>query len=61
MSHLIPSVCLPSFKPLFPQWYDKIAHWNYHANNKRHLMKNCIALKFKVHELFKAGALTFGN
>ena len=44
---------------VYLRWYNKNAHYDYHSSNKGHSTKDCTALKRRVHDLIKAGALTF--
>ena len=46
-------------QPPYPRWYNENARCDYHSGNKGHSMEDCTALKRRVHDLIKAGALTF--
>ena len=45
----------------YPRWYNENARCDYHFGNKGHSTKDCIALKRRVHDLIKAGALAFND
>ena len=48
-------------QPPYPKWYNKNARCDYHFGNRGHSTKDCTALKQKVHDLIKAGALAFDD
>ena len=48
-------------QPSYPGWYNKNARCDYHYGNKGHSTKDCIALKRRVHDLIKDGALAFDD
>ena len=48
-------------QPPYPKWYNKNARCDYHYGNRRHSTENCTALKWRVHDLIKAGALAFDD
>ena len=52
----IPQMQLP-----YPKWYNENAQCDYHFNNKRHSIEDYTALKRRVHDLIKAGALAFDD
>ena len=52
---------IPPMQPPYPRWYNKNAHCDYHSSNRGHLTEDYTALKRKVHDLIKAGALAFDD
>ena len=52
---------IPPMQPPYTRWYNKNARCDYHFDNKGHSMEDCTALKRRVHDLIKAGALAFDN
>ena len=58
LGSLVP-MDIPPMQPLYPRWYNENAHYDYHPGNRGHSMEDCITLKQRVHDLIKAGALTF--
>ncbi|XP_073221270.1 uncharacterized protein [Cicer arietinum] len=46
-------------EPPYPKGYDSNAVCDYHSGAVGHSTENCLALKFKVHDLLKAGWLNF--
>ena len=48
-------------QPPYPRWYNKNARCDYYSDNRGHSTKDCIALKRRVHDLIKAGALAFDD
>ena len=48
-------------QPPHPRWYNKNARCDYHSGNKGHSTEDCTALKQRVHDLIKAGALAFDD
>ena len=48
-------------QPPYLRWYNKNAQCDYHSGNRGHSTKDCTALKRRVHDLIKAGALAFDN
>ena len=50
---------IPPIQPLYPRWYNENACCDYHSGNRGHSTEDCTALKRKVHDLIKAGALAF--
>ena len=45
----------------YPRWYNENARCDYHSDNRGHSTIDCTALKRKVHDLIKAGALAFDD
>ena len=60
LGSLIP-MDIPLMQPLYPRWYNENARCDYHSDNRGHSTEDCIALKRRVHDLIKAGSLTFEN
>ena len=56
---LAAPVHLPPLTPSYPKSYDPNVRCNYHAGAQGHSIENCTALKYKVRDLFRAGALKF--
>ena len=52
---------IPPMQPSYPRWYNKNARCDYHYGNRGHSTKDCIALKRRVHDLIKDGALAFDD
>ena len=52
---------IPAMEPSYPRWYNENAQCDYHSGNRGHSTEDCTALKRKVHDLIKAGALTFDD
>ena len=50
---------IPPIKPPYPRWYNVNARCDYHSGNRGHSTEACTTLKRRVHDLIKAGALTF--
>ena len=48
-------------QPPYPRWYNENARCDYHSVNRGHFTKDCTALKRRVHDLIKAGALAFDD
>ena len=48
-------------QPLYPRWYNENANCDYHSDNRGHSTEDCIALKQRVHDLIKVGALSFDD
>ena len=48
-------------EPPYPKWYNKNAYCDYHSGNRGHSTENCTVLKWRVHDLIKAGALAFDD
>ncbi|XP_073221489.1 uncharacterized protein [Cicer arietinum] len=48
-----------TIEPPYPKGYDSNAVCDYHSGAVGHSTENCLALKFKVHDLLKAGWLNF--
>ncbi|XP_073223454.1 uncharacterized protein [Cicer arietinum] len=48
-----------TIEPPYPKGYDLNAVCDYHSGAVGHSTENCLALKFKVHDLLKAGWLNF--
>ena len=48
-------------QPPYPRWYNKNARCDYYSDNRGHSTKDCIALKRRVHDLIKVGALAFDD
>ena len=53
------SVDIPPLQPSYPSWYNENVHCDYHSGKRGHSTKNCTALKRRVHDFIKIGALTF--
>ena len=52
---------IPLMQPLYPKWYNKNAQCDYHFNNRGYSIEDYTALKRRVHDLIKVGALAFDN
>ena len=52
-------VHLPPLQPPYLKWYDSNAYCDYHVRAIEHTTEDCIALKYKVMDLMKTGALNF--
>ena len=48
-------------QPPYSRWYNENARCDYHSDNRGHSTEDCTALKRRVHDLIKAGALTFDD
>ena len=48
-------------QPSYPKWYNENARCDYHSGNRGHSTEDCTALKRRVHDLIKAGALAFDD
>ena len=48
-------------QPPYPRWYNENARCDYHSGNRGHSTEDCTALKRRVHDLIKAGALAFDD
>ena len=48
-------------QPPYPRWYNENARCDYHFGNRGHSTEDCTALKRRVHDLIKAGALAFDD
>ena len=48
-------------QPPYPRWYNENARCDYHSGNRGHSTEDCTALKRRVHDLIKAGALVFDD
>ena len=48
-------------QPPYPRWYNENARCDYHSGNRGHSTKDCTALKRRVHDLIKVGALAFDD
>ena len=48
-------------QPPYPRWYNKNAQCDYHFGNMGHSIEDCTALKRRVHDLIKVGALPFDD
>ena len=48
-------------QPPYPRWYNENARCDYHFSNSGHSTEDCTALKWKVYNLIKAGALAFDD
>ena len=48
-------------QPPYPRWYNENACCDYHSGNRGHATEDCSALKRRVHDLIKAGALAFDD
>ena len=60
LGSLIPKD-IPPIQPLYPRWYNENARCDYHSGNRGHSTEDYTALKRRVHDLIKAGALGFDN
>ena len=52
---------IPPMQPPYPRWYNENVRCDYHSGNRGHSTEDCIALKRRVHDLIKAGALAFDD
>ena len=48
-------------QPPYPRWYNENARCDYHSGNRGHSTEDCTALKRRVHDLIKVGALAFDD
>ena len=48
-------------QPPYPRWYNENVHCDYHSGNRGHSTEDCIALKRRIHDLIKVGALSFDD
>ena len=48
-------------QPPNPRWYNENARCDYHFGNRGHSTEDFTALKRRVHDLIKAGALAFDD
>ena len=48
-------------QPPYPRWYNENARCDYHSGNRGHSTEDCTALKRKVYDLIKVGALAFDD
>ena len=48
-------------QPPYPRWYNENTRCDYHSGNRGHSTKDCTALKRRVHDLIKAGALAIDD
>ena len=48
-------------QPPCPKWYNENARCDYHFGNRDHLTKDYTAVKQKVNDLIKVGALAFDD
>ena len=60
LDSLVP-IDIPPIQPPYLRWYNKNARCDYHYGNRGHSTKDYTALKRRVHDLIKAGALVFDN
>ena len=60
LGSLVP-IDIPPMQPSYPRWYNENACCDYHFGNRGHSTEDCTALKRKVHDLIKAGALAFDD
>ena len=60
LGSLVP-MDIPPMQPPYPRWYNENAHCDYHSGNSGHSTEDCTALKRRVHDLIKAGALAFDD
>ena len=60
LGSLVP-MDIPPMQPPYPRWYNKNTHCDYHSGNRGHSTEYCTALKRRVHDLIKAGALAFDD
>ena len=60
LGSLVP-MDIPLMQLPYPRWYNENARCDYHSCNRGHSTEDCTALKRKVHDLIKAGALAFDN
>ena len=60
LGSLVP-MDIPPMQPPYPKWYNENACCDYHSDNRRHLTEDCTALKRRVHDLIKVGALAFDD
>ena len=52
---------IPPMQPPYLRWYNENAQYDYHSGNRGHSIEDCTALKRRVHDLMKAGALAFDD
>ena len=55
---LVP-MSIPPIRPPYPRWYNENASCDYHSGNRRHSLKDCTTLKWRVCEFIKKRELTF--
>ena len=60
LGSLVP-MDIPPMQPPYPRWYNENARCDYHSGNREHSTEDCTALKRRVHDLIKAGALAFND
>ena len=48
-------------QPPYPRWYNENARYDYHSDNRGHSTEAWTALKRRIHDLIKAGALAFDD
>ena len=60
LGSLVP-MDIPPMQPPYPRWYNENARCDYHSDNRGHSTEDCTALKRKVYDLIKAGALAFDD
>ena len=57
---LVP-IDIPPIQPPYLRWYNENAHCDYHSSNRGHSMEDYTALKRRVYDLIKVGALAFDD
>ena len=60
LGSLVP-MDIPPMQPPYPRWYNENARCDYHSGNRGHSTEDCTALKRRVHDLIKVGALAFDD
>ena len=60
LESLVP-MNIPRMEPPYPRWYNENVSCDYHSSNRGHSTEDYTALKRKVHDLIKVGALAFDN
>ena len=60
LDFLVP-MDIPPMQPPYPRWYNENARCDYPSDNRGHSTEDYTALKRKVHNLIKAGALAFDD
>ena len=60
LDFLVP-MDIPPMQPPYLRWYNENARCDYHSGNRGHSTEDCTALKRKVHDLIKVGALAFDD
>ena len=50
---------IPPLQPPYLRWYNENARCDYHSDNRRHSTEDYTALKRRVHDFIKGGALIF--